>query len=461
MSTSAFVPTAGRVQPVSAASPARGASARTARLSSKVAVPPAFKGTRTFAGVGRRSKHVLATVAPDSSEAAKPKPPAPVVSKAKVKSVAASVAKANGSSKDGASKDGAVTDSFLSSDSEDITEEARVAIPFTLPLEQLEGLYSDVSECTTDELVESDGVYNHEASWISFNWRVLAMAMDKTTPLLERLRFIAIVHRNLDEFFAKRVGALKRQEAAGIANLKNRSTAGSKGVYTPTQFLDYMAKAVNKQVDAVEECLLDDVLPKLKERGLFLLNYDECTLDEKATFDRWFLEEIEPLLTPLAVDPGHPFPYLSSLAINLAVMLHDPEMPGDSRQFAIVTVPSMLSRWRPIEGRPNSYVPLEQIVSANLDHLFGGMDIISVSPFRATRNADVERNEEEAEDLLEMMTDEVRERKFAPFVRLEVADGTPDDVRGILCSQMLMQRGKWGTMSLPLSLPPAPRCMNI
>ena len=276
----------------------------------------------------------------------------------------------------------------------------------------------------------SDAVYNHEMSWIAFNWRVLAMAMDPATPLFERLRFVAIASRNLDEFFAKRVGALKRQEAAGVENLLKKR---DKSVWTPGEQLRLIARAVQEMDESIAQTLLGDVLPKLREAGVFMLDYDELTEEERAELREWFTEKVEPLLTPLAVDPGHPFPAIGSLTLSIAVELMDEYEEAavgggfeKHKHFAIVTVPSGLSRWMRLSARgPNAFIPVEQIIIANLDRLFGGMLVLSANMFRPTRNADVVRNEEEAEDLLEMMSDEVRERRFAPFVRLEVEASMP------------------------------------
>lgn len=297
------------------------------------------------------------------------------------------------------------------------------------------------------ELCTSDAVYNHELSWLSFNWRVLAMAQDPATPLFERLRFVSIAARNLDEFFAKRVGALKRQEAAGVQNLVKKR---DKTVWTPEEQLRLIAQAVQEQDEAIAQTLLADVLPKLRQAGVYLLDYDELTKQERLELREWFLDKVEPLLTPLAVDPGHPFPFIASLTLSIAVELMDADdddslASGASggvekhTHFAIVTVPTGLARWKRLSARgPNAFVPVEQIIIHNLDRLFGGMLVLSANMFRPTRNADVVRNEDEAEDLLEMMSDEVRERRFAPFVRLEVEASMPGDLMLRIADEMAL-----------------------
>ena len=210
-------------------------------------------------------------------------------------------------------------------------------------------------------------MYNHEINWLSFNWRVIAMAMDPSTPLFERLRFISIAARNLDEYFAKRVGALKRQEAAGVQNLLKKR---DKSVWTPEEQLRLISQGVNEMDEAIAQTLLGDVLPKLRSAGVFLLDYDELNKTERDELRDWFMEKVEPLLTPLAVDPGHPFPFIASLTLSIAVELMDDyadDHLGASglerhTHFAIVTVPSGLARWKRLSGRgANAFVPVEQV----------------------------------------------------------------------------------------------------
>ncbi|KAG0612135.1 hypothetical protein M758_6G004600 [Ceratodon purpureus] len=298
-----------------------------------------------------------------------------------------------------------------------------------MPPQKQDGLEADVAGIGIDTLVVADSVYNKELSWLAFNWRVVHMALDVRTPLLERLRFLAISARNLDEFFCKRIGALKRQEAAGVENLINVQPLMA---WTPQQQLKYVAREVRLMVDTQIACLTEDVLPALKKKGLNLVDYDELHLHEKDQLRLYFKSSLEPILTPLAVDPGHPFPYIGNLTSSIAVVLKDPY--DDAVQFAIVSVPSGLERWKSLaltktdDYNRNTFVSVEAIIINNLDLLFGGMEIKSAHVFRTTRNADVARNEEEAEDLLEMITDEMRELRFAPFVRLEVDCDMPLEV---------------------------------
>ncbi|KAG0588092.1 hypothetical protein KC19_2G215500 [Ceratodon purpureus] len=298
-----------------------------------------------------------------------------------------------------------------------------------MPSQKQEGLEADVAGFGVETLVVADSVYNKELSWLAFNWRVLHMALDSRTPLLERLRFLAISARNLDEFFCNRVGALKRQEAAGVENL---ITIEPRMAWTPHQQLKHVAREVRLMVDTQIACLTDEVLPALEKKGVNLVDYDELHSHEKDLLRLYFKSSLEPILTPLAVDPGHPFPYIGNLTSSIAVVIRDPY--DDAMQFAIVSVPSGLNRWKSLaftksdKQKRNTFVSVEQIIINNLDLLFGGMDIKSAHVFRTTRNADVARNEEEADDLLEMITDEMRELRFAPFVRLEVDCEMPLEV---------------------------------
>ncbi len=284
----------------------------------------------------------------------------------------------------------------------------------------------DITTLSIDELSSSDEVYNRELSWLDFNWRVLHEAVDSRTPLLERLKFIAITSSNLDEYFSKRVGGLKRQKAAGVANLTLDGWA-------PDVQLALIAATVREMISVESDCLHDDILPALAKHGIRVFNYDELTPAQHEKLTSFYQKEVYPILTPLAVDPGHPFPFISNLSLSLGVVLRDPQS-GDV-QFARVKVPQTRQRWVPLDS-PMHFVPLEQVITANLDTLFKGMEVLAVYPFRVTRNADLARNEEEADDLLEMISEELRERRFAPVVRLEVDEKMPADVLALLQNQL-------------------------
>ena len=283
-----------------------------------------------------------------------------------------------------------------------------------------------LTNLSLDELADSPALYNRELSWLDFNWRVLYEALDARNPLLERLKFIAITSSNLDEFFRKRVGGLKRQQAAGVANLTIHG-------WTP----DYQMRLIARHVKAMVQCqahaLLNDILPSLRQEGMRIAAYDELPARQQEELAEFFRREIYPILTPLAVDPGHPFPFISNLSLNLAVEMRDP-VSRESR-FARVKVPSNRPRWVTV-NESLDFVPLEQIITHNLEALFPGMELIATYPFRVTRNADIARSEDEADDLLEMISEELRERRFAPVVRLEVAESMPDEIRTILMQEM-------------------------
>lgn len=288
----------------------------------------------------------------------------------------------------------------------------------------------DLASLSLDDLSTSEIVYNRELNWLNFNWRVLNEALDARNPLLERLKFIAITASNLDEFFRKRVGGLKRQKAAGIAYV---TVPG----LTPDLQLQLISKAVRPMIEAQSKCMQQEILPGLAENGLRIFNYAELEIEQQQWLRDYYLREVYPILTPLAVDPGHPFPFLSNLSLSLGVFLRDP-VTGET-QFARVKVPQNRSRWVRLEN-PSHMVPLEQVMIHNLDTLFSGMDIIAAYPFRITRNADIARNEEEADDLLDMISEELREQRFAAVVRLEVDAAMPPAMSSILQHELGLEQ---------------------
>lgn len=295
-----------------------------------------------------------------------------------------------------------------------------------LPARQVYQPEVDLTTLSLDELSTSPMVYNRELDWLNFNWRVLHEALDPRTPLLERVRFLAITASNLDEFFRKRVGGLKRQQAAGLANLNLQG-------WTPEVQLQLIAKAVAPMLEAQSRCLVTELLPELARYDVRILDYNDLTTTQKLRLQRYYETEVYPILTPLAVDPGHPFPFISNQSLSLGVILYD-QVSGESR-FARVKAPANRPRWVPLEN-PHHFVPLEQVINHNLGALFRGMEIVAAYPFRVTRNAAIERNEEEADDLLELISEELRERRFAPVVRLEVSESMPDNMLEILRSEL-------------------------
>jgi polyphosphate kinase len=266
--------------------------------------------------------------------------------------------------------------------------------------------------------------FNRELSWLDFNWRVLHLSLDERTPLLERVRFLAITTSNLDEYFRKRVGGLKRQAAAGVVAL-------SPDGRTPVEQIRLGESAVRPLYQAMCEHWMRTLRPALKEQaGIEILDYADLDGEERSFVCDYFRTRIFPILTPLAVDPGHPFPFISNLSLSLAVVVRHPGR--GTEHFARLKVPTERGRWIRIPGRENAFVPLEQVITENVAELFRGMEIVGVYPFRITRNADILRDEEEADDLIEMIADELRERRFAPVTRLELASEAPEDVRQLL-----------------------------
>ena len=270
---------------------------------------------------------------------------------------------------------------------------------------------------------------NRELSWLEFNLRVLHEAEDASNPLLERLKFLAIFDNNLDEFFMKRVGGLKQQLASNIRELPPDSR-------TPRQQLAEIHATVRPLLARQRRLFAEDLLPALRQHGLEILLWDELRASERRHLSEEFRKKLFPVLTPLAVDPAHPFPFISNLSLSLAVSV---KAPGEEEpRFARIKAPYILPRWLQV---PNTlrYVPLEEVISHNLDRLFPGMEVVESYPFRVTRNADVQRNEEEADDLLEAIQEELRERRFATVVRLEVGSGMPGWMRELLAEQLEIQ----------------------
>ena len=272
--------------------------------------------------------------------------------------------------------------------------------------------------------------FNRELSWLDFNARVLAQALDARTPKLEQVRFLAITANNLDEFFRKRVGGLKRQEAAGVRSL-------SPDGRTPAEQLDLVRDALAPMYRTIIQTWEEGLRPSLEEAGIVVRDYGDLSPEQQAALDDYFHTHIFPILTPLAVDPGHPFPFISNLSLSLAVMLRHPAR--GTEHFARLKVPISRGRWISIPGEVYHFVPVEQIIRANAGDLFRGMEVVSASAFRITRNADVRRNEEEADDLLAMISDEVRERRFAEVVRLEVEAAMPETVRRLLTRELELE----------------------
>ena len=276
---------------------------------------------------------------------------------------------------------------------------------------------------------------NRELSWLAFNRRVLDEAADPHWPLLERLKFLAITFSNLDEFFMIRVSGLHDQ-------LEQAEAERSPDGLTPRQQLARIREVVRRLLMDATDLLEGQLLPGLAEHGIRIRDWESLGDAAQERARAYFRESVFPVLTPLAVDPGHPFPFISNLSLSLAVEAADPE--SGERRFARVKVPEILPRFVPLErfsaspddARPGEFLPLEALIAANLDQLFPGMQILGVYPFRITRDMDLEIMEEEAHDLLLTIDREIRRRKFGAVVRLEVHPHTPQRIREFLLSKL-------------------------
>ena len=265
---------------------------------------------------------------------------------------------------------------------------------------------------------------NRELSWLAFNERVLALAADER-PVLERAKYLAIFADNLDEFFQVRVAGLKDQVAAGI-------TTETPDGRTPAEQLREVRAVVDRLTAEHEALWAKQVQPALRDAGIDVVDWLDLSPDQHALLEQWFHARVFPVLTPLAVDPGHPFPYISDLSLNLAVVLRGPD---DRPLFARVKVPSSLPRFVQV-GQSSRWVPLSQIIAAHLHVLFPGVEILAHHLFRVTRNADLTVREGEADDLLAAIETELRRRRFGNAIRLEVSAGMSPEVRDLLVREL-------------------------
>jgi polyphosphate kinase len=268
---------------------------------------------------------------------------------------------------------------------------------------------------------------NREMTWLEFNRRVLHEAEDERTPLLERCKFIAIVSSNLDEFFMKRIGGLKQQVEAGFQNL----TVDGR---TPRQQITECYTVV-RELERRKEKLQQQLFQLLAAAGIIISSYKELTSRERTKVREYYHRNIFPLITPQVMDPAHPFPFISNLSLNILVKLHYRKDKETSLARVKVPVGAGIPRFIRVGGR-DTFVPLEEVICHNLDMLFPGMVVVSSELFRITRNANTERDEEQADDLLAMIESELRERKFAPIVRLEVMNRMAPLHRGRLAAEL-------------------------
>ncbi len=270
---------------------------------------------------------------------------------------------------------------------------------------------------------------NREISWLDFNARVLALAEDARTPLLERVKFLSIFASNLDEFYMVRVAALKRQQAAGL------TTRSADGLLPSEQLSAISAKA---RLLAERHAVLSasEVMAGLSAASIRVMRWGELSVKQRRGFDDLFQDKIFPILTPLAVDPGHPFPYISNRSLNLAVTVRD--LADRRTHFARVKVPPLLPRFLTLPEN-GCFVPLEDVIAANLEELFPGMEILENHTFRVTRDAELEVDDEGAEDLLQALEAELTRRRFSRAVRLEVEDSMPAKMRQLLMRELQVE----------------------
>ena len=264
---------------------------------------------------------------------------------------------------------------------------------------------------------------DRELSWLEFNQRVLELAEDKSLPLLERVHFLSIFASNLDEFFMVRVASLKRRIATGIAV---QSASG----LSPQEVLQRISDRTRDLQSRHAELFATDISQELRTNGIDVVQWSTLSDQEHDELHEYFTNQVFPVLTPLAVDPAHPFPYISGLSLNLAVALRNPKT--DSEHFARVKVPSLLPRFVLVPGSESSYVPLEEIMGQFLGELFPGMEVTQHHIFRVTRNEDLEVDEDEGENLLVQLEKELLRRRFGPPVRLEVAEDIDSQILSLL-----------------------------
>ena len=291
---------------------------------------------------------------------------------------------------------------------------------------------------------EASRFTDRELSWLDFNQRVLEMAEDKEIPLLERIRFLAIFTSNLDEFFMVRVASLKRKIEAGVGNV---NSAG----FVPREQMKVLLKLTHELVERQSKCFHSDLIPELSKIGVNFLTWDELTESELVFLQDLFTSKIYPVLTPLGVDPAHPFPHISGLSLNIGIQLRNP----DSREefFARVKIPLNLPRFiATSDGAKKRYIPLELLIRKNLNHLFPGMEILTHYTFRLTRNQDMELDEEETDDILLTLEKELQKRRFGTPVRLEVPLDIPAKVLADLAEELEIDESEIIKYQEPLDL---------
>src|SRR4051812_31725439 len=290
----------------------------------------------------------------------------------------------------------------------------------------------DDERAHVDDLPD-DRFNNRELSWLAFNERVLALAEDETKPLLERVKYVAIFANNLDEFYMVRIAGLTRRADMGL------QVTSADGL-TPREVLAALAKRIGELVDRHARCFRDVLNPALAAEGIHIRSWHDLDSEEQARLARYFESKVFPVLTPLAVDPSHPFPYISGLSLNLAVLVRNPD--NEVQRFARVKVPNNVPRFVVVSQSSveAEYLPIEDLIAEHLPSLFPGMEVVEHHVFRVTRNADFEVEEDRDEDLLQALERELMRRRFGPAVRLEVEGEIDDEVLDLLVSEIDVDR---------------------
>jgi len=278
-----------------------------------------------------------------------------------------------------------------------------------------------------DVSLPADRFYNRELSWLDFNERVLALAEDTDQPLLERAKFLAIFASNLDEFYMVRVAGLMRRRDMGLA------LASVDGL-TQSEQLALISARTQELVERQGRCFADDVMPALAEAGIRIVRWNSIEDEDRTRLAEYFTEQVFPVLTPLAVDPAHPFPYISGLSLNMAIIVRDPETGAE--RFARVKVPNNVDRFIRVRRGALDFLPIEDLLAAHLAELFPGMEVLERQIFRVTRNADLDVEEDRDEDLLQALERELARRRFGPPVRLEITDTTSERILDLLISEL-------------------------
>ena len=306
--------------------------------------------------------------------------------------------------------------------------------------------YDDESSSDDDGTLPADRYLDREISWLAFNQRVLELAEDDQIPLLERVNFLAIVANNLDEFFMVRVAGLKRRIATGLAVPTNVGRS-------PGDVLNDISRAAHEQQERHARVFAEIVKPMLDDEGIHIETWADLGAEDRAQIDTIFADQIFPVLMPLAVDPAHPFPYISGLSLNLSVRVRNPK--SQRTEFARIKVPPLLSRFVPLpddgSGRVR-FIPLEDLIANHLGDLFPGMEILEHHEFRVTRNEDVEIEEDESENLIQALEKGLLQRRFGPPIRLEISNDMDDMTLDLLMQELEITAQEVYRLPAPLNL---------